>query len=184
MPMTHRNELLIALASGLAAAAAIIAMPALVAKPKMLFGRSLSAMEPSLFPYITLTLIVVLACVLVLFASVGLWRNKGAVTNSNNVHVSLLDNPHVRTSVFFVTLVLYGLILKPVGFLISSFLVISSLSLLLGNRNWIQIFLFAILCPIGLYLLATRGMLVSLPELNQIELFYANIFNHFSGQGG
>jgi len=92
----------------------------------------------------------------------------------------LTEKPAFKVTIFFVVLVAYGLLLKPAGFLISSFLVICTLSLLLGNRNWIQILLFAVLCPIALYLIATRGMLVSLPELNQIEFFYAHIINRFN----
>jgi len=176
--MIHRNELLFGLASGAAAIAAIAALPSLVAKPKMLFGRSLSAMEPSLFPYITLTLIAVFSILLVLFSSVALKRTPNNADSKTNT-LTLTERPMFRVTVFFVTLVAYGLLLKPVGFLISSFLAISVLSLLLGNRNWLQILLFAILCPACLYLLATRGMLVSLPELDAIELFYANIINRF-----
>jgi len=179
--MVHRNELLFALVSGLAAVAAIVALPTLVAKPKMLFGRSLSAMEPSLFPKITLILIVVMACLLVPLAIHGM-RQTRDTTENNTSSLPVTEKPFFKVTVFFFVLVAYGLLLKPVGFLISSFLVISTLSLLLGNRNWIQIFLFASVCPVVLYLLATRGMLVSLPELNAIELFYANIINNFTGQ--
>jgi len=178
--MVHRNELLFALVTGLAALASIIALPSLVAKPKMLFGRSLSAMEPSLFPLITLALIVVMSCLLLPFAIRGMLRTTKSF-DDNAVALGITEKPTFKVAIFFVILVFYGLLLKPVGFLISSFLVISMLSLLLGNRNWIQIFLFASLCPIALYLIATRGMLVSLPELNQIEFFYANIINRFSG---
>jgi len=179
--MVHRNELLFALASGLAAVAALVALPALVAKPKMLFGRSLSAMEPSLFPKITLILIVVMACLLVPLAIRGMLRTRESIGNETH-SLPLTEKPAFKVTVFFIVLVAYGLLLKPAGFLISSFLVISTLSLLLGNRNWIQIFLFASICPVALYLLATRGMLVSLPELNSIELFYANIINSFTGR--
>jgi len=178
--MVHRNELLFALASGLAAIAAIVALPSLVAKPKMLFGRSLSSMEPSLFPYITLILIVAMSCLLLPFAIRAMLRTPQNVEKNTTV-VATTEKPIFKVVVFFITLIAYGLLLKPIGFLISSFLVISTLSLLLGNRNWIQIALFGILCPAALYLLATRGMLVSLPELNQIELFYASIINRLSG---
>jgi len=178
--MVHRNELLFALATGVAAVAAIIALPSLVAKPKMLFGRSLSAMEPSLFPQITLILIVVMACLLLPLAIHGMMKTPKVVDDSA-ANLSFTEKPVFKVAVFFITLVIYGLLLKPAGFLISSFLVICTLSLLLGNRNWIQIILVATLCPVVLYLIATRGMLVSLPELNQIELFYANIINRFTG---
>lgn len=177
--LVHRNELLCALVTGIAAMAAIVALPSLVAKPKMLFGRSLSAMEPSLFPQITLILVVAMSCLLIPFALHGMLRAPKSIDNDFD-NLPMTEKPAFKVLMFFVILVVYGLLLKPAGFLISSFLVISTLSLLLGNRNWVQIFLFAILCPIGLYLIATRGMLVSLPELNQIELFYANIINRFN----
>lgn len=80
---------------------------------------------------------------------------------------------------FFVLLISYGLMLKPFGFLISSSIVITGTSLLLGNRNIIQIILLALVSPVCLYLIATRAMLVSLPELNPIELFYSQVFNWF-----
>jgi len=177
--MIHRNELLFALTTGLVATAAIVALPSLVAKPKMLFGRSLSAMEPSLFPQITLILIVVMSCLLVPFAIRGM-RRHSSTAEEITADLPLKEKPAFKVAIFFIVLVVYGLLLKPAGFLISSFLVICTTSLLLGNQNRIQIFLFAVLCPVALYLIATRGMLVSLPELNQIEFFYANIINRFN----
>ena len=39
-------------------------LSSLVAKPKVLFGRSLTAIEPSLFPLLVLVAMAVLACVL------------------------------------------------------------------------------------------------------------------------
>lgn len=177
--MIRRNELLFSLGSGIAASAALLALPKLVAEPKLLFGRSLSAMEPTLFPYIILSLILVLAVLAALFALIGLYRTPAAEVVSDADAVN--DNPLLRVSIFFVTLVAYGLLLKPLGFLMSSAMVITVLSLLLGNRNWVQIGLFAVVSPICLYLIATRGLLVSLPELNVIELFYAGIINRVSG---
>jgi len=87
----------------------------------------------------------------------------------------------LNISAFFILLVAYGFLLKPIGFLISSFMVICATSLLLGNRNWLQILLLAFLAPVCLYLIATRAMLVSLPEINQIELWYSSAFNWVAG---
>ena len=179
--MIHRNELLFAITSGLAASVAIAYLPDLVAKPKLLFGRSLSAIEPTLFPHIILVMIAVLSVLAAIFAVIGL-RAKQANTliNEANGNESATDNkPLIRVAIFFATLVAYGLMLKPLGFLISSVVVITVVSLLLGNRNWLQIIPFAVISPVCLYLLATRVLLVSLPELNFIELFYAGIFNGF-----
>lgn len=171
----------------IAAVAAIFSMPILVAAPKLLFGRSLSAIAPSLFPYITLSLIAALAALLFLISWIAdrrVTKTTPRKAESEAAHEEI-NTGLASTAVFFVLLTGYGLLLKPLGFLISSFLVISATSLLLGNRNGLQILLLAVLAPICLYLLATRAMLVSLPELNQIELLYANAINwltsHFKG---
>ena len=174
--MLYKRELLVAVIAGGLALLAIFNLPALVAKPKLLFGRSLSAIEPTLFPYITLALLVLLSVILALAC---IWQWIRLRTPSDDVAAAILN---VDTSGqqdwrkicgFFGLLVGYGLMLKPLGFLISSFIVICATSLMLGNRHFWQILLIGILSPIGLYLLATRGLLVSLPELDQIELFYA-----------
>lgn len=176
--------------------AAILAMPLLVASPKLLFGRSLSAIAPSLFPYITLSLIVLLSVVLCIVSLVSMkWKQTPAsnkpihshssseAINSQEPEVSeaVRENNWTRKAAFFLLLASYGLLLKPIGFLISSCLVITLASLLLGNRHWIQITLLAIIAPICLYLIATRGMLVSLPELNSIELFYSKLIESIQG---
>jgi len=169
----EQREILFAGLCGLAAAAAILAMPHLVAPPKLLLGRSLSAIPPSLFPYITLALIALLSVPLVVLSA---HSAKTATQQTLSVDVTASENKAglIKTCLFFVLLTGYGLLLKPAGFLISSFLAISATSLMLGNKNWLQILLLAILAPICLYLLATRIMLVALPELNQIELWYAD----------
>ena len=184
----RRREILFAGVAGLTAAMAVLAMPQLVAAPKLLFGRSLSAIAPSLFPYITLALILLLSATLIFLSLLSVRQPTGVL--SKNDDGALEDAPEdapedkkglLKTGLFFVLLTAYGFLLKPAGFLISSFLVISAISLMLGNRNWLQILLLAILAPVCLYLIATRAMLVSLPELNQIELWYANSIKWAAG---
>lgn len=178
----QQKEIRFAAISGLLAIAALFSMQHLVAAPKLLFGRSLSAIEPSLFPYITLSLIVVLAVSVIILSVFSLRRTK-----HSQAHIELANQEPeehtgwMKTGLFFLLLTIYGALLKPVGFLISSFIVIFSVSLLLGNRNWIQIVLFALFAPIFLYLTATRLMLVSLPEINQIELMYTQALNALAG---
>ncbi len=166
---------------GLTAVAALFAMPLLVAKPKLLFGRSLSAIAPSLFPYVTLSLLALLSTLLV----VVIWQKSRLLSDQNAESIRISeDSPHadwLKVAAFFLLLAGYGLLLKPAGFLLSSFVVISAISLLLGNRNWLQILLIALLAPVVLYLLATRIMLVSLPELNRVELFYADAIAWLKG---
>lgn len=176
----HQREILFASTTGLIAIAAILSMPLLVAAPKLLFGRSLSAIAPSLFPYITLTFIVLLSALVIALSWYGARHSEILPEEADNSD-SDNNNGWIKTGGFFILLTGYGLLLKPIGFFISSFLVISATSLMLGNKNWLQILLFATLAPICLYLLATRAMLVSLPEINQIELLYSHAITSISG---
>jgi len=185
----QKNVILFAGVTGIIALAAILAMQNLVASPKLLFGRSLSAISPTLFPYITLTLVVLLSAVLILISLVSSKDKKiqdnialaNVQEDTDELTNETTDKQWFKKAAFFVLLVAYGLLLKPFGFLISSCLAITASSLLLGNRHWVQIALLAILAPVCLYLVATRGMLVSLPELNQIELFYSHLIEWMQG---
>lgn len=177
----QQREILFAGVTGLAAIVAMLAMSSLVAAPKLLFGRSLSAIAPSLFPHITLTLIALLSAGLIFLACISL-RNSSHLPVEEASAETANDSGWTKTVIFFVLLAGYGLLLKPVGFLISSFLVICATSIMLGNRNWFQVLLLAAFAPICLYLIATRAMLVSLPELNQIELLYAQAFDWVTGK--
>lgn len=188
-----KKDILFGAISGTTALAAILAMPVLVASPKLLFGRSLSAIAPSLFPYVTLSLIVLLSAALciVSLANATLRQSRSEtnpdisderVTPDTNLSDDeQQDGNWGKQALFFLLLVGYGLLLKPIGFFLSSCIVITLASLLLGNRHWVQIGLLAVLAPICLYLIATRGMLVSLPELNSIELLYSHVIEWMRG---
>ena len=176
--MIYKRELLFSSVCGLLALFAFLGLSSLVAEPKLLFGRSLSAITPTLFPQYILLSIVVLSVILMLMSAWMLWNTVRVPTGT--VESSPDSDQNVAKKIgFFVLLICYGLMLKPFGFLISSALVITGTSLLLGNRSSIQIALLALVSPVCLYLIATRAMLVSLPELNPIELFYSQVFNWF-----
>ena len=139
----------------------------LVAEPKVLFGRSLTAITPSLFPSITLAMMAIF-CV---FALVLIAKGMVAPQDARMGRLQWM-----RAILFFAIMVLYALTMGPFGFLISTALAITMLSIQMGSRAPIQIALVATIGPIILYLAATRLLAVSLPELNAIELFYARIF--------
>ena len=139
----------------------------LVGPTKMLFGEPLTAITPGIFPRIVIAFLAVLSILHLVLAArknedyedeVGIvgWR---------------------RGIVFFGILTVYGLILEPVGFIISSALTLTVLSWYVGNRSIIQIALVATISPVLLYLAATRLLAVSLPELNFIELAIARILS-------
>jgi len=177
----QKRVILFASVTGILAIAAIAAMPQLVAKPKLLFGRSLSAIDPTLFPLLTLVSIAVLSLGVILLARHQLHSKPDDL---DDLSPSDGDDSTDWISItgFFAILIVYALMFKPFGFLISSFIAIAAAALMLGNRNWLQIIALALICPVGLYLVATRGMLVALPELNAIELFYSHLFA-WNGEG-
>ena len=142
---------------------------ALVAPPKLLFGRSLSALAPSLFPSIIFILLALLCAILLfLLNRQGGHENEGGLTHGE----------WRRGIVFFGIMTLYALTMVPFGFLISSALAIALLSWQMGNRSWVQTVLLSVAGPALLYLGATRLLAVSLPELNYIEFAYARLLGN------
>lgn len=152
----------------LAAVLSLIFLNALVATPKALFGQSLSAITPKLFPTIVLVILALLcAATLVFFKA----------EESDEIVEKLTTTQWGRAAVFFGIMILYALTMVPFGFLISTVIATTLISLQMGSRSLIQIPAVAIGGPVLLYLAATRLLAVSLPELNAIELFYARLFN-------
>ncbi len=146
----------------------LVFLTSLIAKPKLLFGRSLSAIAPSLFPTVIIAAIAVL-CAILLVALLSTDQD----TNSAEERFS--RSQWLRGSGFFAILIVYALTMVPFGFFISSVIAITMMSVLMGSRSLVQTTLLAIAGPVLLYLAATRLLAVSLPELNSIELFYARV---------
>ncbi|MBU2991711.1 tripartite tricarboxylate transporter TctB family protein [Octadecabacter sp. 1_MG-2023] len=152
----------------LASTLSLIFMNSLVAEPKALFGRSLTAITPSLFPSIVLGLMAVM-CV----AALLMLRNR--VTSLAAVGMNRME--WLRAVIFFGIMLLYGFTMEPFGFLISTAIALTLISLQMGSRSPIQIILVSLAGPVLLYLAATRLLAVALPELNTIELFYARLLS-------
>lgn len=141
-------------------------MDALVAAPKLLFGRALSAVAPSLFPSIILSMLAALCAVLLFLLNLeGGRANQGGPSHGE----------WRRGAVFFGIMIFYALTMQPFGFLISSALTAALMSWQMGNRSVVQTVLLSLVAPVLLYLAATRLLAVSLPELNVIELAYARL---------
>ena len=144
----------------------------LVAAPKVLFGRSLTAIPPTLFPSLVLGAMAVLAVAL-------LYSLRGTLFAEHSK--TFEDGALPRVVMLFAVMLFYALTMAPLGFLLSSALSMAAIAWIAGNRSLPQIVAVSVICPIGLYLVSTRGLAVSLPELSSIEFFYARIFNIFEG---
>lgn len=145
----------------------LVFMSQLVAEPKVLFGRSLTAIPPSLFPGMVLGALAVLSCLL-LFALRASLLTKESRTFE--------DGALLRVVLLFVVMLFYALTMSVLGFFISSALSMTAVAWLAGNRSILQICVVSVISPIALYLISTRGLAVSLPELSSIEFFYARLF--------
>lgn len=145
---------------------ALVFMDNLVAPPKLLFGRALSAIMPSLMPTIVIATLAVLCAILLVM---------GRALPAEVRDEGLTATEWQRGLAFFGIMVLYALTMQPLGFLISSAIAIALLSVLMGNRSVVQTALLSIIGPAVLYLAATRLLAVSLPELNMIELAYSRL---------
>lgn len=147
---------------------ALIFLASLVAKPKLLFGRALSAITPSLFPSIIITAIAIICAILLISMLLGSQQTE-------NAEDTLSGREWLRGCAFFSVLILYALTMVPFGFFVSSVIALVLMSMLMGSRSIIQIVGLSVAAPVALYLAATRLLAVSLPELNVIELFYARL---------
>ena len=148
----------------------LVFLSQLVAEPKVLFGRSLTAIPPTLFPSLVLGAMAVLG--VALFYSL---RETLIAKHSRTFE----DGALPRVVMLFAVMLFYALTMAPFGFLISSALSMAAIAWIAGNRSVLQIVLVSVFGPIGLYLVSTRGLAVSLPELSSIEFFYARIFDLF-----
>lgn len=152
----------------------IVFMDRLVAAPKLLFGRSLSAIPPSLFPKLVLGGLALLAGALLVT------RGRALLQES---HISVDTRGLVRALLLFAVMVLYALTMARIGFLISTALALAAVSVIAGNRSVPTILALALIAPVSLYIVSTRGLSVSLPELSPIEFAYARVFHLFEGGG-
>jgi putative tricarboxylic transport membrane protein len=150
------------------AAAALVFLGSLVAPPKLLFGRALTAITPSLFPSIVLAALSVM-CVIQLFVI----RSGGPAVGESMQALS--PSEWQRGLAFFAIMLGYALTMAPFGFLISSAIAMALMSVLMGSRSIPQIICVAAIGPALLYLAATRLLAVSLPELHFLEIFYARL---------
>ena len=107
---------------------ALVFINSLVEPPKLLFGRSLTAIEPSLFPLIVIALLALL-CAILMF----LFRFAGAETADSVEDLSAEE--WRRGMAFFAIMICYALTMAPFGFLISSAIAMIAMSLLMGTRS-------------------------------------------------
>lgn len=133
----------------------------IVAEPEVPFGRSLTAVSPSLFWSLVLGGLAIL----------GLWLLGSLLGRMT----SDLSRSFEEGALGRVVLLFCALTMDRIGFFLSSFLSMVVLAWMAGNRSIPQFLAVSVLAPIGLYVISTRGFAVSLPELSAIKFLCARV---------
>lgn len=150
----------------IASTLSLACLSVMISTPKALFGGSLSAISPSLFPSIVLVLLAAM-CI----GTLALNR----MAPPEAAAEGLSRSEWLRAIALFGIMTLYALTMGSFGFLISSAIATALIALQMGARGPLQIACVALVAPVLLYLGATRLLAVSLPELSVIEFAYARL---------
>lgn len=131
-------------------------IPSEVERPPVLFGVSSQGLDPAFFPYVVAT------CFLI----VGLWYLYTSFSlNDVNGFRGLTRHNYISIAFTVAMFVVYAAILIPLGFVLSSALVVAVLAVFYGARHWLTIALVAIGVPAVVYVVFRRLLTVALPEL-------------------
>jgi hypothetical protein len=133
-----------------------LVIPSEVARPPVLFGTASAGLDPAFFPRVVAT------CFLI----VGLWYLRASFRlNDANGFRGLRRHNYLSIAFTTIMFIVYASILQPLGFLLSSALVVAVLSVFYGARHWPSIAIVAIGVPAVVYIVFRRMLTVALPEL-------------------
>ena len=128
--------------------------------------RNLLAMSPRVFPYLILLSTVAVAGIFLGFRmrAVGAGTAAAGTADKRTSRTAML-----RQLAFLVISVSCALVLGTLGFLITMFILMASTSVLVGNRNPVQILGISILIPLGFHIAVTHVMRTALPEIDLVQ---------------
>lgn len=133
----------------------LVTIPFQIEKPRLILGRSLTGLDPALFPRI--------AAVSMLLLSIAYLIQSRSLKEVNSFRGVELSG-YANVALTIVVLMIYAMLLEPIGFVASSALTVAALTVLYGNRNIYLIGLTSLGIPLAIYDLCTRRLLVFLPE--------------------
>lgn len=131
-------------------------VPSQVAEPPRFFGRSSAGISPRLFPQIIAVGFVIIGA-LYAVASLRMRESSGFIGLPRSAYINVL--------VILAVMVAYVALLRPLGYVLSSMLVATSIALFYGSRSVVGIGIVGVLAPLGIYYTFTRFLSVSLPPL-------------------
>jgi putative tricarboxylic transport membrane protein len=135
-------------------------IPSEVSRPPPLFGISISDLDPAIFPIIVASGLLLIGG-LYFVASLGMPARNGFT----ELDLTAWLNLAVTIGLF----ILYGVLLIPLGFILSSAIILFALALFYGARHPIGLAITCLGIPTALYLIFTKFLLVSLPGLPEFS---------------
>lgn len=133
-----------------------VVTPYQVEKPAIVFGQSLNALDPMLFPRIVAVFLLGLG-VWLFFESFNLREHNGFRDLDREAYV----NVGVSIGAFTV----YAILMEPIGFILSSVLLVFGLSIFYGVRNLLLAGAVSVVVPVAIYYVFTRMLQVFLPAV-------------------
>jgi putative tricarboxylic transport membrane protein len=130
-------------------------IPYQIDKPKMVFGRNLMDMKPTLFPAIA-ALCLAAMCVLSIINSY--------IEPEENPFKDMNWSSFRKIAGLVGILYVFALMFEPIGFLISGIIIVGFTSFYLGNRSPIMIAILAFGVPSTVYFVFIKLLKISLPE--------------------
>jgi putative tricarboxylic transport membrane protein len=133
----------------------LFAVPDQVSKSKIFMGRSLTALDPKLFPYFILAAMLLFSMVYLL---------KSFSLEEKNLFKELPAISIARVGLSLLIFLAYAILMEPMGFIPASVVLFLVLTTIYGNRNWLLGISVSVLFPVIIYVLFIQAFQVYLPE--------------------
>lgn len=130
-------------------------IPYQIEKPKLFMGRALDAMEPTVFPRLSIIFLFAMSVWYLIFSF---------YFTEENFFKKLGGKAYVKVLITLLIAFAFTQLFEPLGFVFSGILVVSALTIFFGNRNIYVIGSVGIGVPVAVYFIFTRLLRVSLPE--------------------
>jgi len=135
----------------------LFVIPSQIEKPLIIFGQSLNALNPTMFP----------SLVALGFLGLGAWSFYESFSIDETNGLANLDREAIiNVGVSIAALFAYALLMVPLGFIPSSAILVGGLSYFYGTRNIMLVLFVSITVPSSVYFIFTKGLKVFLPEIS------------------
>lgn len=132
-----------------------ILIPYQIEKPKLFMGRALDAMEPTVFPRLSIIFLFAMSVWYLIFSF---------YFTEENFFKKLEARAYIRVLITLLITFAFTQLFEPLGFVISAILAVSALTIFFGNRNIYVIGIVGFGVPVTVYFIFTHLLRVSLPE--------------------